>query len=333
MRAWMAALLVSATITMGGIARADTADDLRAGYDAYKAGEFQAAADAFGKVIDTGNLDKDSLAVTYNNRGVALQQLGEYDAAIADYLRAKDIKPDDPTTQRNLRFAYVTRGYTNASLGDPQKGLEDYDRALNIDPAYVLALQRRGTLLAELGRTEQATADFELILSLEPGNPVATAALRQLTPKPEALEAPEPAPAAPVPAPRAATPPAATADITPEPAPPVEPNAGPEPPVAKATPSAPTPPDPEPAPTPPPVVSAQPAAPSASNVAPNGNWTFRANSSVNVRGGPGNDFPRVGGLAAGQTVTADAEKLGWYRIQNDASGEGWVYKRWLDAAP
>jgi Flp pilus assembly protein TadD len=159
-------------------------DDLRIGYQAYRAGQFQDAIAAFGRAIDLGRLDRDALAVTLNNRGVAYSQMGNYDAAIADYLEARKLKPDDPTTIRNLRFAYVTRGLANANRGDRATALKDYDRALEIDPNYVEALQYRGALRVEMGANADATADFQRVLMLQPDNPAAVAALAALEGKP-----------------------------------------------------------------------------------------------------------------------------------------------------
>ena len=179
-------LLLAAVIALMAIlgprakAQAPIPDDLQAGYAAYKSGQFQEAANAFSRAINQAGLDRDALAVTLNNRGVAYAQLGRLDAAIADYLQAQKLKADDPTTTRNLRFAYLTRGLAYAKQSDPHKALEDYDRALAIDPDYVEALQYRGALQVELGATEAAAADFKRVLALEPDNPTAVAALAAL---------------------------------------------------------------------------------------------------------------------------------------------------------
>ena len=165
-------------------ARAQIPDDLQAGYEAYKAGHFQDAVDAFGRAIEHGGLTSDAMAVTLNNRGVASSQLGNLDSAIADYLQAQTIKADDPTTTRNLRFAYLTRGLGSAKTGDRDSALADYDRALAIDPNYVDALQYRGALQVEMGARDKAVADFRRVLTLEPDNRTAVAALGALQGEP-----------------------------------------------------------------------------------------------------------------------------------------------------
>lgn len=51
---------------------------------------------------------------------------------------------------------------------------------------------------------------------------------------------------------------------------------------------------------------------------PSGNKTgvVTANGGLNVRSGPSTDYPRVGGISKGSTVTIYEEQNGWYRIGN-----------------
>lgn len=185
-RRHLVGMVVAGCLVVAGTAGAQLPDDLRQGYEAYRSGEFAQAAAAFGRAIEAGGLDPEALAVTLNNRGVAYSQLGDYDAAIADYLEAQKLKADDPTTIRNLRYAYLTRGLASAQSGDRSAALTDYDRALAIDPNYLEALQYRGALRIELGMAEEAARDFRQVLALEPGNAAAAAALATLAERAEA---------------------------------------------------------------------------------------------------------------------------------------------------
>lgn len=356
MRHWFAALAVAGVVAFhGGEVRAQIPDDLRVGYDAYRSGQFEQAAEAFGRAIEAGGLDRDALAVTLNNRGVAYSQLGRYDEAIADYLEAQKIKADDPTTIRNLRFAYLTRGLASANRGDRTAALQDYDRALAIDPNYLEALQYRGALRVEMGANAEATADFRRVLALEPDNATAVAALAALQGKPAATP---PAPVADGPqetaVPRAAEGAApdsvqaavartqaaqeraqASLDEALESARAAEPAASPEATPAEAATPAPAAPAAKPAPqaaddeaaaAPPaePGPAQAPAEPAA------GSERYRVTTSVNLRAGPGNAFSVIGSLAKGKIVTPNEEKLGWYRIPGDGQPTGWVYRRFLD---
>ena len=56
---------------------------------------------------------------------------------------------------------------------------------------------------------------------------------------------------------------------------------------------------------------------------------FRVLQDVNLRQGPGNDFPRIGALARGAVVRVEGERLGWLDVRLADGGIGFVYKRWL----
>ena len=68
---------------------------------AFRAGEFQKAAEGYEKVLEA---DGDSAAVYYN-LGNAYQKLEQYGPAILAYERAKLITPRDPDLRANLELA------------------------------------------------------------------------------------------------------------------------------------------------------------------------------------------------------------------------------------
>ena len=57
---------------------------------------------------------------------------------------------------------------------------------------------------------------------------------------------------------------------------------------------------------------------------------YRVIADVNVRQGPSNDSPRVGGLMSGTEVEVDADSLGWLRVRLTDGSYGFVYKKWLE---
>ena len=57
---------------------------------------------------------------------------------------------------------------------------------------------------------------------------------------------------------------------------------------------------------------------------------YRVIADVNVRQGPSNDSPRVGGLMSGAEVEVDADSLGWLRVRLTDGSYGFVYKKWLE---
>jgi tetratricopeptide (TPR) repeat protein len=65
----------------------------------------------------------------WGNRGIALRELGQYEAAIVSYDQALKIKPDDHVVWNN-------RGITLRKLGQYEAAIASYDQALQIKPDY-----------------------------------------------------------------------------------------------------------------------------------------------------------------------------------------------------
>lgn len=81
--------------------------------------------------------------------------------------------------------AYYYRGYTYRSKGDYDRSIDDYDRAIALypEPAYAprgSAYGGRGLAHEKRGNTEKAIADYRKALELRPGEPFATQGLARL---------------------------------------------------------------------------------------------------------------------------------------------------------
>ncbi len=309
-------------------ARADSLGDVRTGNAAFADGRYEAAVDAFGRAILAGDLNHEALAITFNNRGVAYSELGDYDRAIADYGQALALVPGDATAIRNLRIAYVRRAAASARLGDRAAAMADYDRAIELEPTHPLAYLRRGQLALERGDRDAAIADLTRARDLDPQNTDIAGLLAAAERMPAATAQAEP-PQAAATATEAIAPPLQSVEPAAEP--PVQPA---EPPVQTVAPAEPaSPPAPqagdysiEPSPD-----QAQPApsAGPAMTVAVGGaGRPFQALADVNVRQGPGNAYPRVATLPVGSTAMVTSERLGWLEIRLEG-GTGWVYRKWL----
>ena len=176
LRWWrLAALLVA----VAGPVAAEPLDDLRAGNAAYERGDFQAAVNAYTAAIISGELSVEALGVTFNNRGVAYGELGDFDRAILDYSEALGLRPDDATAKRNLRVGHLRRGIARAERGDAEAAIGDFTRAIEIDPAHYLAYLRRGELRLERGDRARALADLERAAALAPEDANVAAALER----------------------------------------------------------------------------------------------------------------------------------------------------------
>jgi tetratricopeptide (TPR) repeat protein len=316
------ALAVAVTAAAAPV-RADGVGDVRTGNAAFGDGRYEAAVEAFTRAILAGDLDPASLAVTFNNRGVAYSELGDYDRAIADYGQALTLAPGDATSIRNLRIAHVRRAAAAARLGDRTAAQADYDRAIALEPDHPLAYLRRGQLALERGDRDAAIADLTKAKELDPGNADIAAQLADAERQPPAAAAP---PASPPEPPAAAAPPAPPPPpVIAAPAPSLAPEAGP----ANATTAAPAADDYSIDPP-----GGRPARPVVSTViAPAAGGTgqlYRSLQDVNVRQGPGNDEPRIATLGRGATVRVLSERLGWLELQMADGRRGYVYRRWLE---
>ena len=180
-----------------GVALADSIGDVRTGNAAFGDGRYDAAIEAFSRAILTGDLEPEALAITFNNRGVAYSELGDYDRAIKDYQQALTLVPKDPTAIKNLRIAYIRRAAAAARLGDQTAALADYDRAIELEPNHPLAYMRRGQLQLDRGDNAAAIADLTRAQQLDPANKDITALLEDARRAPTAAVA---EPAAPAPA-------------------------------------------------------------------------------------------------------------------------------------
>jgi len=339
-------------------------DDLRAGNDAFRQGDFEQAVEAYTRAIIAGDLEPEALAVTYNNRGVAYNELGDFDHAIADYQEALGLVPGDATTIRNLRIAYVRRAVASANLGHYEEALADLDKAIELDRAHPLAYLRRAEVWIELGDFDAARRDLESAERLRPSASeiervrARLARLEKAAEQERLAETPaageDAAPARPrstatataTAAARGATPPESgqapvvTAKTQPSategavPATPKTPPSGTAeaPPAARDQAPPPVtakarPPAASPPSSPPPAVVEKTAAAPAAEAA--GTW-MRAVADVNARAGPGNDRRVLRVARRGTRLLVLGEKLGWKRVRFKDGLEAFIYKRWLE---
>ena len=104
-------------------------------------GQYLAAISDYDKAIQL----KPDYAEAYSNRGLAKRKLSQYVAAISDFDKAIQLKPD-------LAEAYSNRGNAKANLGQYVAAISDFDKAFtHLNPICCRGIQQSGTCEGRLG--------------------------------------------------------------------------------------------------------------------------------------------------------------------------------------
>ena len=101
------------------------------------------------------------------SRGEAYARIGMYSEARTDFDRAIALGMHSETDRF---FVYFDRGYANICLGDDDAAVHDMDTALSMRPGMVNAVVWRGYARERLGQRQQALADYELALRVNPND-------------------------------------------------------------------------------------------------------------------------------------------------------------------
>jgi tetratricopeptide (TPR) repeat protein len=228
----LSATLALATLGVVVVGCAAPMPSMQRGAEAYRAGEYMTAVDAFTDAIAA----HPRAAAAWNDRAAARVRLGDVNGALADYNRAVALAPNDAEIYYNRGNAYVA-----AALY--QEAIADFTRATELNPGYARAVFNRGTAYSLLGQRDAALTEWNRAIALET-DPWTKGAMRRsagLEASPVVAvtvpEIPQPA-VAPAPAPgmRAASPPR---PVTPAPLAEVQPPVPPSPPpVVMMTPPA-----------------------------------------------------------------------------------------------
>lgn len=111
------------------------------------------------KVVETGyRVDEE----TYEHRGLAYFETGQFDKAEADFRAMIDYNKD------YAPWAYYRLGWIKEMRKDFTGALEDYDNSLILRPDYPYVHLMKANLLKDyLSKPEEAKAEYEKVISLE----------------------------------------------------------------------------------------------------------------------------------------------------------------------
>ena len=104
---------------------------------------------------------KPDYAEAHSNRGNALYELRRLEAAVASYNQAIVLRSD-------YAEAYSNRGNALRELGQWQMAVASFDQAIAIRPNFADAYSNRGNALYELGQLEAAVASYDQAVKLRP---------------------------------------------------------------------------------------------------------------------------------------------------------------------
>jgi len=165
--------------------------------DAYRGkSDFDRAARDYGKAIELAGKPEKAHWTYWLFRGVSYERLGKWPQAEADFLKAMELDPDQPSVLNQLGFNWVDRnlklkeglallekaaklkpddgnmldslGWAHYRLGDYQEAIKLLERAAALEPTYSEIRDHLGDAHWRTGRQDEARKSWEQALSLKP---------------------------------------------------------------------------------------------------------------------------------------------------------------------
>lgn len=106
------------------------------------------------------------LSFTFNSRGIACHERGDFAAALANYNESLRLNPIDALALNN-------RAVTRHAQGDLRGALADYDEALKLKPDYATAYNNRGIVSGNFADAFGALSEYTEAFHLNPEHAIA----------------------------------------------------------------------------------------------------------------------------------------------------------------
>ena len=135
--------------------------------------QYRTAVETCTRALREETMNRENRAATYVNRGVFHMRDGNYDMALEDYAKAKDIVPDLGAAYLNEGAAYIYKREFESALAPLNKAIE-LDTTDMFAAYYNRAIARENT-----GDVPGAYYDFKKALELKPGWELAERQLRR----------------------------------------------------------------------------------------------------------------------------------------------------------
>jgi tetratricopeptide (TPR) repeat protein len=117
--------------------------------------------------------DRGTSADILINEGFLFGTIGEYSISISYFELAEKISKNNEIkkiARENLAVAYLSRGNAHSKLKQRDKAIEDYNKAIELNPKYALAYTNRGTAYLQTNEDlDKAIEDFRCAKDLFEG--------------------------------------------------------------------------------------------------------------------------------------------------------------------
>jgi lipoprotein NlpI len=137
-------------------------DHYKKGLAKQEKGDLDGAIAEFTKAIEL----KPDYAQAYAIRGLAEQYKGNLEGAIADFTKAIELKLDNP----HLAVVFYSRGLARQYKGDRDGTMADSTKAIELKPDYAQAHFCRGCLYYDLRNFPLGLVDFRKAIELDSSN-------------------------------------------------------------------------------------------------------------------------------------------------------------------
>ena len=107
--------------------------------------------------------EPEKVPFAYNNRGMVLGTIGQYDSALRDFTKTIALEP-------GYFQAYNNRAFTFEKMGQFEKALEDYNMAVTLNPSFQEAFYHLGILYGKMRLYNEAIQALNKYLALNPKN-------------------------------------------------------------------------------------------------------------------------------------------------------------------
>jgi tetratricopeptide (TPR) repeat protein len=160
-------------------------------------GLYKSAVDAYNQSLQLDGRN----AKVFTYRGVAQEHLGSYDAAMKDFEQALNLNPNESgswqgkaatyidtneyhqaiksadraielakTPADKVENAYLLKGFALNRLEQYDDALQDFDKAIEIDPKRLDLWQNKAYSLTKLGRFVEVLKCYEVMTGIDPKN-------------------------------------------------------------------------------------------------------------------------------------------------------------------